>query len=294
MRITINYQRSELSVGKEIDPAQWDPRRRRAKGTREEIKRFNYHLDTIAARINEIHTHMIGAKEEITPENIKNTYLGKSGKPRMLFEIYEQHNAEMEQLVGNGFSENTLKTFRSSIKHLKAFVQKKYGVSDISIGKIDQPFIKGFEFYLRTKESPCTPISSDKYVKHLKKIILLCLSNRWITKNPFLFYKSTAKPTVKTFLTAEELSIIESKPFTITRLKHVRDVFIFCCYTGLSYIDVQKLTPAELGTGEKGEKWIYTKRQKTETPVRVPLLTIPLNILDEYKNYPLCVVKSTL
>lgn len=292
LRITIDCLRSEIAVGRDIEPVFWDLEKRRAKGTKETARQLNNHLDTIQSKINEVHTQMIATGDEITARNLKDSYLGKNAQSRMLLEIFREHNAEMESLIGNGFSDNTLRTFKSSLKHITEYLQVKFKLPDISIRKVDQAFIKNYDTFLRTKHHKCTPISADKYVKHLKKIILISLSNRWITENPFMHYKSTAKPTPRTFLTNDELSVIIKKEFAVERLKQVRDIFIFCCYTGLAYVDVQKLKPTEIGIGDDGKQWIFTSRHKTNTPVHLPLLPEAQDVIEQYKHHPVCVYKA--
>src|SRR5690606_41357182 len=104
----------------------------------------------------------------------------------------------------------------------------------------------------------------------LRKIINQCLAHRWITENPFAFYKTKAKPREKEFLTPDELDRITQKEFSITRLAQVRDIFVFCCYTGLSYADVRKLHKPDIATGIDGRLWVLTSREKTETSSNIP------------------------
>jgi len=199
----------------------------------------------------------------------------------------------MESLIGRGFGANTLKTFKSSLKHVREFIEWKYKRPDYELRKVDHNFIKDYDFYLRT-EKGCIPISADKYVKHLKKIILLSLANRWIVSNPFLHYRSTAKPSPRTFLTKYELEAIKDKELSIERLNVVRDIFIFSCYTGLAYVDVQKLSSSEIAKGDDGKLWIFTQRQKTDTPSHIPLLKEALQIIEQYKDHPVCQRRSLL
>jgi len=294
LRISVDEKRSEVTIGEEVEPYLWDNKRLSVKGTNDSAKKINRRIETVAFQVIEIRNNLSSTEEEITSQNIKDMYLGKMIKPKMLFEIYVNHNNEMESLIGNGFSENTLKTFRCSLKHLRSYVRLKYRQSDIGIRNIDYTFIKGFDFYLRTKYKKCSPVSSDKYVKHLKKIVLLSIGHKWLRENPFLLYKFTAKPTPRTFLTYGEIVAIANKKFSIDRLKHVRDVFIFCCYTGLSYIDIRKLSQSEIGIGDDNKKWIFTKRHKTNLPVHLPILPIPLAIIKKYRNHLYCKEKATL
>ena len=127
----------------------------------------------------------------------------------------------------------------------------------------------------------------NQFTGETKKIVNHCLANRWLTENPFINYKQTVKVKERTFLTQEELDAIHTNPkITIGRLQNVRDVFVFCCYTGLSYADVKKLKPSEIGIGMDGGKWIFTSRQKTDTSSRIPLLPVALEILNRYQDHP--------
>jgi hypothetical protein len=211
LRITVNGKHSETSTGRGIEPELWDIDRRKAKGTKEDARQLNAHLDMICLKIKRFHTKMIEVEQEVTAESLRDMFLGKDAKIKMLVEVFNRHNDDMQRLIGNGFSENTFRTFKSSLKHLKGYLLSKHEVSDIDLKKVDQQFIRDYDIYLRTKFYKCSPISADKYVKHLKKIVLLCISNRWITQNPFQHYKSTARPTPRTFLTNDELNIIMTK-----------------------------------------------------------------------------------
>jgi site-specific recombinase XerD len=293
LRVAVDGKRSEATIGRGIEPEKWDEKREKARGNTEDARALNAHLDSILAKLKRIHTRMFDSEEEITADTLRNEFDGKGVKSKMLLEIFQDHNSQMESLIGRGFGANTLKTFKSSLKHVREFIEWKYKRPDYELRKVDYNFIKDYDFYLRT-EKKCIPISADKYVKHLKKVILLCLANRWIMTNPFLHYRSTAKPSPRTFLTKYELAAIKDKKLTIERLNVVRDIFVFSCYTGLAYIDVQKLTPEEIAKGDDGKLWIFTKRHKTDTPSHIPLLKEALQIIEQYKDHPICQRRSLL
>jgi integrase len=69
----------------------------------------------------------------------------------------------------------------------------------------------------------------------------------------------------------------------------MRDIFVFSCYTGLAYADVKKLKRSEINTGVDGEQWIFSPRQKTDTPCPIPLLPVALQLLEKYAHYPKCI-----
>jgi len=144
-----------------------------------------------------------------------------------------------------------------------------------------------YAFWFRSVKN-CDHNTTMKYLSNFKKIVIICLKNGWLTKDPFYGFKLARKEVVREFLTDEELGLIRSKYFSMERISQVRDIFLFSCYTGLAYADVKKLKRSEICVGVDGEKWIFTSRQKTDTLSRIPLLTQAIEILDRYKNYPTC------
>jgi site-specific recombinase XerD len=293
IRITVNGRRSELSAGRSCEISRWNGDAGRCIGTKEESRMLNTYLDTIQTKIRIAHQMLLESGEPITSESLKNQLSGKAEKGRYLMQLFEEHNMRLKSLIGNGFEENTLKGYKTSVKHLTAFLKTNFGKTDIEIQSLNHAFIVDFEYYLKS-ECKCSGVSAAKYIKHLKKIVNHCLANNWLKVNPFIRFKSSAKAKERTFLTQLELDKISKKKLTIERLQQVRDIFVFCCYTGLSYADVQKLKRNEIGIGPDGDQWIFTSRQKTDTSSRIPLLPIPLKILKRYKDHPVCSNKDVV
>ena len=174
----------------------------------------------------------------------------------MLISIFQDHNNKMRELLGKQYAHGTLQRFEVTLNHIKKFLHWKYNSTDISIDKIDFGFITELEFYLRSVKN-CSNNTAVKYVRNFRKIINICLNNDWIEKNPFSKYEGKVYEVDKEFLSEEEIRKIYSKKFMNTRLEQVRDIFIFCCFTGLAYIDVQQLRKDHLGIGIDGNKWIF-------------------------------------
>lgn len=293
MRITVVGIPKEVSTGRECDPSKWNSKANRVKGTTETVKIQNSYLDTLVSKVSTIHTAMIAAGGEVTAESLKLRFQGKDIKLKNFLDVLREHNNQMEALLGNGFKPNTLKGYKTSLLHICGYLEKKYRSQDIDTRKIDHAFVAGYEFFLRTTMG-CSAVSAAKYMKHLRKIIKICIAHRWITDDPFAFYKIKAKAKEKEFLTDAELRRVEGKLFKIPRLAHVRDIFIFCCYTGLSYADVKKLKWADIAEGVDGKLWIFTSREKTKTSSNIPLLPKALQIIEKYRDYPPCVSKDAV
>jgi site-specific recombinase XerD len=287
LRITVNGQRSETTAGRECEPSTWNSIAGRLKGTKEDTKSFNSYLDNLQKQVYEAHSQLSETKSAITAETLKNKFLGKSEKTRMLIDIFKDHNKKVAALVGKEYAAGTAIRYQTSLKHTQEYLQWKYKVSDIDIKKIDHDFITNYEFYLRSERN-CANNSAFKYIKNFKKIIGICLSSGWIDKDPFVNYKIRIKQVDRVFLTPDNLQAIADKVFSTERLNQVRDIFLFCCFTGLAYADVNKLKRSEIVKGLDGEMWIFTKRKKTDTPSRIPLLPSALSLFNKYTDHPVC------
>jgi integrase len=123
-----------------------------------------------------------------------------------------------------------------------------------------------------------------KYLANLKKIVLICVKNDIIAKDPFFAFKFAKHEVDRIALTEHELRTVANKVFEIPRLEQVRDIFLFCCYTGLAYADVAKLSKMDIIEGRSGEMWINIKRQKTDSASRIPLLPPALKLLKKYES----------
>ncbi len=259
----------------------------RAIGTKAAAKSLNAYLDNLQAKVYEAHRQLVEAGLPLTAEAIKNKFLGKVEKGKTLVEVFSEHNSKVAALVGDEFAPGTLERYTTSLKHTQEFMQWKYGVEDMEIKDVDHAFVTDYEFYLRSVRK-CSNNTAVKYIKNFGKIIRICLANGWISSDPFANYKSKIKTVERVFLSEEELQRLAEKEFPTERLAQVRDIFLFSCFTGLAYVDVQKLRHTDLQKGIDGEQWIYKRRQKTDTPSRIPLLPTALRIINKYRLHPQC------
>lgn len=286
-RITINRQRLDNSTGKFIDPAKWQSTMSKMKGTSEEARSLNGHLDQLKSRILNIEKILIKKDIPITLETFKKELSGKKERERMLIQIFQDHNNKIKELVGKEYAPGTLERYNTSLRHTVEFLEWKYKVSDIDIKQIDHAFIMEYEFFLRSVRK-CANNTAVKYIKNFSKIIKICLANHWIERDPLSNYKAKVKEVERVYLSEEEIDSVINKDFKTDRLSLVRDIFLFSCFTGLAYIDVKNLTKSHISIGIDGEKWIFTHRQKTETASKIPILPVTQMIIDRYENHPEC------
>jgi site-specific recombinase XerD len=290
LRITIDGERAEISSKRYVNPNQWNTHRQKLNGTSEEVRTTNAYLKTFEHEVFEVYRTMIEKKLPLTAANLKKVLLGKTetAPGRMLVPIFEEHNKQVKALIGKEYSKGTHDRYETSLKHTRGFLLWKYKAMDININAIDHEFIMSYDFYLRSERN-CNNNSTVKYLKNFKKIILICISNGWLDKDPFAKYKPKVKEVKRDFLNTEELETMANKQLVSDRVSQVRDIFLFSCYTGLAYADVKKLKRSEIVPGIDGQKWIYTSRQKTNTDSRVPLLPKALELMVKYEDHPQCV-----
>lgn len=289
LRLTVAGERVEFTTRRYIKPERWNADQQKMTGTNEEARVFNHYLKTLEQQVYDEHRKMMNANANICVEDLKNRLLGKEQKERqkMLIPIFKEHNKRLQLLIGKEYSQGTLTIFETTFRHVTEFIQWQYRKADIDIKAVDHEFITSFDFYLRS-ECNCANNTTVKYVKNFKKIIRLCIANGWLDKDPFVNYKPKVKEVVRDFLTKEKIQAMADAKLVTNRVRQVRDIFLFSCFTGLAYADVKKLKRCEIIKGIDGQQWIFTSRQKTETTSRIPLLPTALKILEKYEDNPEC------
>ena len=292
-RVTVNAKRFEYSTNKFVCPDKWSSEGSKVKGTSEEARTINSHLDYLKNQVIEAEKNLFKKDIIVNSENLKNELFGLTVKSHMLIPIFQDHNSKIKELVGQEYAAGTLERYETSLKHTKEFLNWKYNISDINIEKIDHSFITEYEFYLRSVRK-CANNTAVKYIKNFHKIINICLANGWLVKDPFANYKSKVKEVIREFLNETEIQALMDKEFVSERLELVRDIFVFSCFTGLAYIDVKQLTRNNISLGIDGDKWIFKNRQKTETISKIPLLPTAEYIINKYADYPVCLNEKRL
>ena len=284
-RITINGKRAEFSLGRRVEEQRWESRGAKLRGSSIEVSNFNRFLDNVKNRLFEIYDDRLKEKLDISAAIVKNIYWGKAGKQYMVLEIFKEHNEEIESLLGKGFTKGTLQRYKAAFKHVSDYIRHKYLRADMPVKKIDFKFITGLEFYLKSVKR-LEHNTTIKYIVNFKKIIRIAYANEWITKDPFFHWKAKWKTKEKQYLTQPELDALQNQKSFMPRLELVRDIFLFCCYTGLAYSDVKQLQFEHIVIGINGDRWIKMARKKTKAMSSIPLLPTAERIIEKYSQHP--------
>jgi len=283
IRLSVNGEVSQFSSKLDVEPEIWDVKLGKAAGNSQKSRQLNNLLDDIRTSLKN-HYHEIETHETyVTAEKVRNAFLGYSTKQSTLLELFKTHNEDAQKLLGISKTQATLAKYDRAYRRLGEFMQAKYKITDIALKEINHKFITDFETYLRSV-SKCNENTTAKFIQTFRMIIIVAKNSGWIYADPFINYKIHLKRVDRGYLTDQEIQTIMERKFGASRLEQVRDVFIFSCFTGLAYIDVKQLTADNICTSFDGKQWIMTHRQKTDTPVNVPLLNIPLTILKKYEG----------
>ena len=294
MRLTINGERADASIKRFIEPHAWNSAKGKANEKSRGGKDLNLYLDAISANILRIQRDLELDKKEVSAQIILNRYLGKEQSDRhTLMEVFRAHNEKCRALSGISLAPATVIRYETTLRLTEEFLQKNYKKEDCYLDEVTNQFIEDFEFFLKTVRR-CCHNTTTKYLLNFKKIIRIALAKGWMKKDPFAQVHFHFESVEREFLEKQELKAMLNKEITITRLAQVRDIFCFCCLTGLAFTDVQQLKAEHLVADIHGKIWIRKARQKTKNMCNIPLLDEAQKIIDRYREHPYCQTHGVL
>lgn len=294
-RITVDGKRATISLKAKADIRFWDNDKQRAKGSREASRRLNHYLDQVHSQLVQCYQELRFKKQLITSKLIKEIYLGTDDNSKTLLELIKYHNIK----ISNTLAEGSIRNFSITENYITKFIAQENKANDIFLKKLDYKFLCDFESYLANywpKEHPrgMSQNTIMKHIQRLRKIVTLAFHMEWIDKDPFVRWKPIFEKREREFLSKVELDNMELQKFELKRLERVRDLFIFSCYTGISYIDIMNLTQDNISIGIDSSNWIFTQRQKTKAKVKIPLLPKAQELVNKYINHPMTIDSGTL
>ncbi len=284
VRFTLKNNRVELSTGIFISKDHWDEIKQRIKGKIPGSSVSNERLDKMKTEIQDIYNQLRSSGEEFDATTIKNRLLNTEESKGVLF-VFDYYLNSILAKLNKGYSMETYKHYKSSRKRLAEFISIQLKKTDIPIQSINYKFLDSFDIYIK-KDFNNQQNTAWNYHKHLRRVLNLAVSMDYIDKNPYSKFKVGLDETHREILSMEELKRMEDKSIQIERLSVVRDIFIFACYTGLSFSDIAKLSRIHLQHGVDGKEWIIIDRSKTNNRCRIPILPKAREILKRYEDYP--------
>ncbi|MDE6876892.1 MAG: site-specific integrase [Alistipes sp.] len=255
----------------------------RAKGKSAEAVEINRRLDELRVSALAIYREQSVVRERVTAEEVKCLLLGMAAGQETLLSYFRSFIEHFEKRVGVNRTIKSARTYRCACEHVAQFLSERLRLSDISFSALDRSFVDKFDLYLRT-ERRLAPNTIVLYMSRLHTVINKAIATGIITADPFSGYEPPRPERRRRYLTREELQRLMTTPLHSPRLYLIRDLFLFSCYTGISYGDMCRLTAANLETAEDGTVWIKATREKTNVEFEIPLLDLPLHIIDKYRD----------
>ncbi|ALM20297.1 integrase [Nonlabens sp. MIC269] len=294
-RVTVNQKRSNISLKRRVPVNQWDAKKSRCKGAGAGARQLNNYIEQSYNKLFQIYQDLTYKEELVTAKIVKAKFIGDDEKSKSLLDLIEYHSKKIE----NTLSKGTIKNFGVTESYLKKFLENEKKTTDIYLKQLDYKFLIDFENYLANVWPVGHPRAMSqntimKHIQRLRKMVTLAYHLEWLERDPFARWKPKYEKTNREFLSQTELENLENHDFNSERLDRVRDLFVFSCYTGISYVDIMALKPDNVMKGIDGGNWIVTKRQKTKSSVKVPLLGRAEEIIEKYSNHPMTAVTASL
>lgn len=283
-RITFYGERKIFSTGLYIEPKHWHSKLQKAKPPNEENTFINNELSLIKNKINQAFLLLQVQEEDFTVEDIYAQYVGKPITKNIgIIHHYNDFLEKYKKLIGIEIKQVTWNKFNYILNDLKDFLQWKYKQKDFYLKDLDMEFISDFEYYLKVNKEQ-KQITINKALQRFKKVVKTAVEAKIINKFPFNEHKAKSVKNQIVYLTVEELNKLEEYSFSQKRLQEVADMFIFCCYTGLAYNEMNQLQPKHIITGFDDNQWIQMQREKTQKMISLPLLSKAIAIIEKYGN----------
>ena len=292
-KVTLGNQNITISTGKYISSERWlftNKLRNVLKLEQEKVLKKS--LDLLVLNLNKKFNEIYEIAPDIDLSILKEEISGKvkHRKSIMILDIFEKHNADFARKVENKERASaSLQKYKRSLDLMKNFIKKTYRTENIEVDQINSAFIYNLESYLKYESEfkGVVGIKNNSVVKYFTNFKTMCnfgIKLNLIDKNPFNKYDGKLKVRDATFLTTEELNLIESKTFSTERLEKVKNIFLFSCYTGYAPIDACNLTLSNLIQDSNGLFWIKTDRINRGIRANVPVLPPTQKIIDKYRD----------
>lgn len=285
-RVSIQSQRYNFSTNYKLSPEHWDQQRQAVSKKCKDYRGIMESIDQIRTEVRMWYNRLVDEGETPSCERFKEDRKAPQEDYHSLSSLFKYHAA----LEGANLAPSTMKLYRNTQRHVMAFIAIKYHVSDIDIRKIKKDFVPEFVAYLKgwkreNAKMLCTQNGAMKNVIRLVRLFNVALDNDWIDSNPIARYKKKMKHTELGYLTREEMACLEELQELSVTEQHVRDCFLFSCWTGLCWADAERLTTSNITVGIDGRAWLNYKRLKTDIAAMVPILEPALKILFKYKQF---------
>ncbi|RKS15539.1 site-specific integrase [Flavobacterium sp. 120] len=284
VRITYQGVRKENATGYFVDPKFWDAKRQLTTSKALDAISTNIQLELIRQKIKNAYLSILLETDDFEADDIYHKYLGKPLKEsEFVVRYFQKYLDKIFKLIGKDLKLATWKKYNYACIQIVGFIKFKYKKNDISLDKINLQFLTEFEYYLKTEQNQCQS-TINKAIQRFRRLITIGIAEGFLEKDPFILYKAKKVKKEVIFLTHEELETVERTQISQPRLALVKDLFVFCCYTGLAYVEMAHLSKQNIQIGFDDVNWIQMKREKTQRQISIPILPKAQEIIKKYST----------
>lgn len=285
-RITAGRAMSQFSCKISCTPELWNPRESRLNGKSREAVVTNAKLDRLMLSVNEAYASLLERKQSFRAEDVKNLFQGSMEVQMTLLKLFDRHIEEVKARIGIDLSHRTLPNYLYTRKRLAEFIKKRFNSSDLSFSQLNEQFIREYQDFV-ILEKGLSVETVRHYLAILKKICRIAFKEGHSDRQHFANYPLLKqKENPPRTLSRENFEKIRDLEIEEHRWSHIatRDMFLFACYTGTSYIDVVAITNDNLSKDDNGDLWLKYQRGKNGKLCRVKLLPEAIALIERYRN----------
>jgi len=279
-RITLDGHRKQFSCNCSLKEIDWDSKNSKHKGLSTEAKHLNERLRSIKRKILRSYDILAKTQAVFDINYLYDQFSGIASEVRTLLGVFDLHIAQIKELVGKDYAKATHSKFLLIKSHVSEFINEYYQQDDFQLSQLKLGFLQDFDHFLKLRKKQ-NQNTINKTIERVNKIVKIAVAHGWLTYDPFALYRKKRFVKKVVFLDKDELSLLENHQLS-NKLNTVRNIFLFSCYTGLSYQEVSEIEIVHLKKDDKGMLWIEMTRQKTKRPISVLLLPKALKILESY------------
>ena len=283
-RITYRKQRKEFSVGISLKPSNWNSKQQEVEPPEPDAELINTQLSLIKTNLSQAFLFLQVKGTDFTVDDIYKHYKGETPKKEFgVMEVYYLHSDRIKKLVGIDIKQVTYSKYIESGRHLQSFIKFKFKAKDIRLKALRSSFLEHYEYFLKT-DKKFQQSTLNKAIQRFRKVITYAISEDYLDKDPFMLYRAKGVKKQILFLSPEQLKKLEETNFKIKRIQQIKDMFVFCCYTGLGFTEMKQLKKQDITIEFDGELWLNVMRAKTSRSYKVPLLPKAIELKDKYND----------
>ena len=283
LRIIFRRERRDAYTGLYCHPTEWNTDSGMMHPISKKSTSFNQNLDSIRYKAIQVFDELKYKGLPFTMDDLIKKIKGIEEKPTLLAEFLEKRKIELKKRILIDITPTTYEKYERILRFVLDFVQFEYKLKSFPLVQVDAQFLERFFHYLRLIRK-VENNTSVKYLGAVRTLLAPAIDAGIIRKNPFPELKFKTKKVYKGYLTNEEIEQIQKADLKNIDLERVRDQFIFCCYTGLAYIDLKQLGKSNIRKEQNGNYFIEKPRQKTGQMSIVPLINPAMAILKKYSE----------